>query len=40
MIDRIPHDVAALAPRNFPAMGFWQFGRTKVDRLFSMNDPT
>jgi putative oxidoreductase len=29
----IPHDLVALAARVFPAVVFWQSGRTKVERL-------
>lgn len=37
---RIPHDVVALALRIFPAMVFFQSGRTKVDGLFTIKDST
>jgi len=40
MIDRIPYNVAALALRIFPAMVFWQSGRTKVDGVFAIKDST
>jgi len=40
MLDRVPHDVVALALRIFPAMVFWQSGRTKVDGVFTINDST
>ncbi len=35
----IPHDLAALAARVFPAIVFWQSGRTKVDG-FAIKDST
>jgi len=38
--DRIPNDVVALALRLFPAMVFWQSGRTKVDGVFTISDST
>ena len=40
MFDRIPHDVVSLALRVFPAMVFFQSGRTKVEGLFSIKDST
>lgn len=40
MFDRIPHDVVALALRVFPAMVFFQSGRTKVEGVFSIKDST
>ena len=40
MLDRIPHDVVALALRIFPAMVFFQSGRTKVEGLFTIKDST
>lgn len=40
LFDRIPHDLVALALRVFPAMVFFQSGRTKVDGLFSIKDTT
>ena len=36
----IPDDVVALALRVFPAMVFFQSGRTKVDGAFSIKDST
>ena len=36
---RLPHDLVALAARIFPAMVFWNSGRTKVDGL-SLKDGT
>ena len=33
LADHIPHDLVALAARVFPAVVFWQSGRTKVDGL-------
>jgi putative oxidoreductase len=35
----IPYDLVALAARVFPAVVFWQSGRTKVDG-FAMKDST
>jgi len=40
LFDRIPHDLVALALRVFPAMVFWQSGRTKVEGLFTIKDST
>lgn len=40
LFDRIPSDVVALALRVFPAMVFFQSGRTKVEGLFSIKDST
>ncbi len=40
MFDRIPHDVVALALRVFPAMVFFQSGRTKVEGVFSIKEST
>ncbi len=40
MFDRIPEDVVALALRIFPAMVFFQSGRTKVEGLFTIKDST
>lgn len=40
LFDRIPHDIVALALRVFPAMVFFQSGRTKVDGLFGIKDST
>jgi len=40
MFDRIPNDVVALALRLFPAMVFWQSGRTKVEGVFTISDST
>lgn len=39
LFDRIPSDLVALALRVFPAMVFWQSGRTKVDG-FAIKDST
>ena len=36
----IPRDAVALALRVFPALVFWQSGRTKVEGLFSIKDST
>jgi putative oxidoreductase len=33
MVGLIPHDIVALAARIFPAVVFWQSGRTKVEGL-------
>jgi putative oxidoreductase len=38
--DLIPQDAVALALRIFPAMVFWQSGRTKVEGLFTIKDST
>ena len=40
LFDRIPHDVVCLALRVFPALVFWQSGRTKVEGAFSIKDST
>lgn len=40
VLARIPHDLVALALRIFPAMVFFQSGRTKVEGLFSIKDST
>ena len=40
LFDKIPHDLVALALRVFPAMVFFQSGRTKVEGLFSIKDST
>ena len=40
LLDRIPNDFVALALRVFPAMVFFQSGRTKVDGVFSIKDST
>jgi putative oxidoreductase len=40
LFDRIPHDIVALALRVFPALVFWQSGRTKVEGLFTIKDST
>lgn len=40
LFERIPHDVVALALRVFPAMVFFQSGRTKVEGLLSIKDST
>ena len=39
-LDRIPHDMVALALRVFPALVFWQSGRTKVDGLLTLSPST
>lgn len=38
--DLIPQDAVVLALRIFPAMVFWQSGRTKVEGLFTIKDST
>lgn len=38
--DLIPPDALALVLRIFPAMVFWQSGRTKVEGLFTFKDST
>lgn len=40
LFDRTPHDVVALALRVFPAMVFFQSGRTKVEGVFSIKEST
>ncbi len=40
LFDRIPHDVVALALRVFPAMVFFQSGRTKVEGVFTIKEST
>lgn len=40
LFDRIPQDVVALALRVFPALVFFQSGRTKVEGVFSIKDST
>ena len=40
LFDRIPHDVVALALRVFPALVFFQSGRTKVEGLFTIKEST
>ena len=40
LFDRIQHDLVALALRIFPAMVFFQSGRTKVEGVFSIKDST
>ncbi|WP_138933317.1 DoxX family protein [Roseovarius arcticus] len=40
LFDQIPHDIVTLALRIFPAMVFFQSGRTKVEGLFSIKDST
>lgn len=40
LFSRIPNDVVALALRVFPAMVFFQSGRTKVDGVFSIKEST
>jgi putative oxidoreductase len=39
LMDRLPHSLVALAARIFPAVVFWQSGRTKVDG-FALKDST
>lgn len=36
--ERIPYSLVAFAARLFPAVVFWQSGRTKVDGLFTLSD--
>jgi len=38
--DLIPPDASSLALRVFPALVFWQSGRTKVEGLFTIKDST
>jgi putative oxidoreductase len=38
--DRIPYAIVALALRIFPAIVFFQSGRTKVEGLFNIKDST
>lgn len=38
--DLIPPDALSLALRIFPAMVFWQSGRTKVEGLFTIKEST
>lgn len=40
LFDRTPHDIVALALRIFPAMVFFQSGRTKVEGVFTIKDST
>ncbi len=40
LFDRIPHDLVALALRVFPAMVFFQSGRTKVEGVFTIKEST
>ncbi len=40
LLARIPDDLVSLALRIFPAMVFFQSGRTKVEGLFSIKDST
>jgi putative oxidoreductase len=40
LLNRIPLDVVSLALRVFPAMVFFQSGRTKVEGLISIKDST
>ena len=40
LLDHIPQDIVALALRLFPAMVFFQSGRTKVEGLFTIKDST
>ncbi len=40
LLDQIPQDIVALALRIFPAMVFFQSGRTKVEGLFTIKDST
>jgi len=39
LMERLPHALVALAARVFPAVVFWQSGRTKVDG-FALKDST
>jgi putative oxidoreductase len=39
LMERLPHALVALAARIFPAVVFWQSGRTKVDG-FALKDST
>lgn len=40
LFDTIPHDLVMFALRVFPAMVFFQSGRTKVEGVFSIKDST
>lgn len=40
LLNQIPYDVVALALRIFPALVFWQSGRTKVEGMFTIKDST
>jgi putative oxidoreductase len=40
LLARIPDDLVSLALRIFPAMVFFQSGRTKVEGLFTIKDST
>jgi putative oxidoreductase len=40
LFEQIPQDGVSLALRIFPAMVFWQSGRTKVEGLFTIKDST
>jgi putative oxidoreductase len=40
LFDQIPHDVVALTLRIFPALVFFQSGRTKVEGLFTIKNST
>ena len=40
LFDRIQHDLVALALRIFPAMVFFQSGRTKVEGVFTIKEST
>lgn len=40
LLGRVPNDLVSLALRVFPAMVFFQSGRTKVDGLFTIKDST
>ena len=40
LFDRIPHDLVSLALRVFPAMVFFQSGRTKVEGVFTIKEST
>jgi putative oxidoreductase len=40
LMGRIPQDIVSLALRIFPAMVFFQSGRTKVEGLFSIKEST
>lgn len=40
LMGRIPQDIVSLALRIFPAMVFFQSGRTKVEGIFSIKEST
>lgn len=40
LFDQIPHDIVALALRVFPAMVFFQSGRTKIEGIFTIKPST